>query len=55
MTAGITDPKSDPAVVARIALEGIEKENPEILADEISVSVQGIMAKGVPGLYPQFA
>ena len=54
MTAGITDPKSDPAAVARIALDGIEKENPEILADEISASVLGLMAKGVPGLYPQF-
>ena len=55
MTAGITDPKSDPAAVAQIALDGIEKGNPEILADEISVSVQGILAKGVASLYPQFA
>ncbi len=55
MTPGITDPKSDPADVARIALEGIEKETPEILADEISAAVQGMLAKGVPGLYPQFA
>ncbi len=55
MTAGITDPKSDPADVARIALDGIEKGNPEILADEISASVQGLLAKGVSGLYPQFA
>ena len=35
MTAGITDPKIDPAAVAQIALDGIEKGNPEILADEI--------------------
>jgi len=55
MTAGITDPKSDPAAVARIALEGIEKGNPEILADEISASVQGVLGKGVPVLYPEFA
>jgi len=54
MTAGITDPKSDPAAIARIALDGIEKGNPEILADDVSTSVQGMLAKGVPELYPQF-
>jgi NAD(P)-dependent dehydrogenase (short-subunit alcohol dehydrogenase family) len=54
MTAAITDPKIDPAAVAQIALDGIEKGNPEILADEISASVQRLLAKGVPGLYPRF-
>jgi NAD(P)-dependent dehydrogenase (short-subunit alcohol dehydrogenase family) len=55
MTVGITDPKSDPAAVAKIALDGIEKESAEILADDVSVSVQRLLAKGVAGLYPQFA
>jgi NAD(P)-dependent dehydrogenase (short-subunit alcohol dehydrogenase family) len=55
MTAGVAGPKSDPAAVARIALDGMEKESPEILADEISGSVLGLLAKGVAGLYPKFA
>ena len=55
MTAGISDPKSDPAAVARIALDGIEEENPEILGDEISATVLGMLNKGVAGIYPQFA
>jgi NAD(P)-dependent dehydrogenase (short-subunit alcohol dehydrogenase family) len=55
MTVGITDPKSDPAAVAQIALDGMEKECPEILADEVSTSVQSILGHGVAGLYPQFA
>ncbi len=55
MTIGITDPKSDPADVARAALDGIEQGETEILADEVSVMVRDLLAKGVSGLYPQFA
>jgi hypothetical protein len=50
MTAGITDPKSDPSAVARIALDGIEKESPKILADQIGASVLGMLTKGVAGI-----
>ncbi len=55
MTAGIADPKSDPAKVAGIALDGIEEGSAEILADEVSTLIQGSLANGVAGLYPQFA
>ncbi len=55
MTAGIQDPKSDPADVARIALDGIENDETEILADDVSRSMQGLLSKGVAGLYPRVA
>jgi NAD(P)-dependent dehydrogenase (short-subunit alcohol dehydrogenase family) len=53
MTAGIDAPKSDPAEVARIALDGIENDEVEILADDITVSVRARLAQGVAGLYAQ--
>ena len=55
MTAAITAPKLDPAEVARIALDGLEKGEAEILADDVSASVRAGLAKGVAGLYPQYA
>jgi NAD(P)-dependent dehydrogenase (short-subunit alcohol dehydrogenase family) len=55
MTAGITDPKSDPADVARIALDGIETGETEILADDVSTGIRAALATGVEGLYPQYA
>ena len=47
MTAGIDAPKSDPANVARIAVDGIENDSYEILADELSQQVQHGLAGGV--------
>ena len=55
MAAAVTDPKSDPSDVARLAIEGIEGGAAEILADEISTFVRGQLGDGVAGLYPQFA
>src|ERR1700722_9907647 len=52
MTIGVEGPKSDPAAVARIALEGIEAGEVEILADEVSLSVRSGLAGGVAALYP---
>lgn len=52
MTAGITDAKSDPADIARIALEGIERGESEIIADDISAAVRARLADGDAGLYP---
>lgn len=37
-------PKSDPAEVARIALDGIEKDQVEILADDVSATVRAGLA-----------
>jgi NAD(P)-dependent dehydrogenase (short-subunit alcohol dehydrogenase family) len=53
MTVGVEGPKSDPAVVARIGLEGIENGEVEILADEVSLSVRSGLAGGVAALYPR--
>ena len=55
MTAGVDAPKSDPAVVARLALDGIEAGDHEVLADDVSRQVQGGLAGGVGALYPQLA
>jgi NAD(P)-dependent dehydrogenase (short-subunit alcohol dehydrogenase family) len=52
MAAGVKGPKSDPAAIARIALDGIEAGEVEILADEISLSVRSGLAGGVATLYP---
>ncbi|GAB3320907.1 SDR family oxidoreductase [Geodermatophilus aquaeductus] len=52
MTAGIDAPKSDPADVARIAVDGLAAGSYEIVADEVSRRVQAGLAGGVAALYP---
>ena len=54
----VTEPKSDPADIARIALDGIEAGETEIVADEISKQVLAGLPRPLPagrGLYPQVA
>ncbi len=51
----VTDPKSDPADIARIALDGIAAGETEIVADEISKRVLAGLSSGVRGLYPHVA
>ncbi|NJC11814.1 NAD(P)-dependent dehydrogenase (short-subunit alcohol dehydrogenase family) [Micromonospora profundi] len=53
MAATVTQPKSDPAVIARIGVDGIESDAYEIVADDISRQVQAGLAGGVGALYPQ--
>jgi NAD(P)-dependent dehydrogenase (short-subunit alcohol dehydrogenase family) len=55
MAADVAAPKSDPAAVAAIALDGLEAGAVEILADDVSRHVQAGLAGGVAALYPQFA
>ncbi|MFC4948531.1 SDR family oxidoreductase [Pseudonocardia sp. GCM10023141] len=55
MARDVTGPKSDPAVIAKIALDGVEAGSTEILADELSRNVQAGLAGGVSALYPQVA
>ncbi|MGO4108967.1 SDR family oxidoreductase [Paenibacillus sp. YAF4_2] len=55
MTAGLEAPKTDPAEVAKLAIDGIEANSFEILADETSRKLQGALAGGVASLYPQLA
>ncbi|WP_029433951.1 SDR family oxidoreductase [Blastococcus sp. URHD0036] len=52
MTAGVAAPKSDPAEVARVAVDALAVGSPEIVADEVSRQVQAGLAGGVPALYP---
>jgi NAD(P)-dependent dehydrogenase (short-subunit alcohol dehydrogenase family) len=55
MVAAVTAPKSDPAEIARIAIDGLENDLAEILADETSRQVQAGLAGGVAALYPALA
>ena len=48
-------PKVDPAVVAKLALDGLAAGAVEVLADDTSRRVQRGLAGGVAALYPQFA
>lgn len=40
MAAGVDAPKSDPAVIAGLALDGVEAGAPEVLADDLSRQVK---------------
>jgi NAD(P)-dependent dehydrogenase (short-subunit alcohol dehydrogenase family) len=53
MAASVTAPKSDPAAIAKIAVDGLETDLYEILADDVSRQVQAGLAGGVVALYPQ--
>ncbi|WP_309232107.1 SDR family NAD(P)-dependent oxidoreductase [Micromonospora tarensis] len=53
MAASITSPKSDPAVIARLAVDGIESDAYEIVADDVSRRVQAGFPGGVAALYSQ--
>jgi len=55
MTRGVEAPKTDPAVIARLAVDGIEAGDAEIIADDISKQVLAGLSAGVAGLYPQAA
>jgi NAD(P)-dependent dehydrogenase (short-subunit alcohol dehydrogenase family) len=55
MTRGVDAPKSDPAVIARLAIDGIAAGDAEIIADDISKQVLAGLSSGVAGLYPQLA
>ena len=48
-------PKSDPAAIAKLAIDGIVAGDAEIIADETSRRVLAGLSAGVAGLYPQVA
>ena len=52
MARHVTAPKTDPAVVAKLALDGLAAGQFEVLADEVSQQVQRGLAGGVAALYP---
>jgi NAD(P)-dependent dehydrogenase (short-subunit alcohol dehydrogenase family) len=51
MTRHVEAAKSDPATVAKLALDELQAGNPEILADEISRTVRAGLSGGVAALY----
>ncbi len=51
----VSSAKSDPADIAKIALDGIAAGDAEIIADELSKQVLAALSSGVAGLYPQLA
>jgi hypothetical protein len=53
MTRYLDVPKSDPAAIAKLAIDGIQAGDAEIIADEISKRVLAGLSTGVAGLYPQ--
>ncbi|MFK4302499.1 MULTISPECIES: SDR family oxidoreductase [unclassified Paenibacillus] len=53
MTAGIEAPKSNPADIAKLAIDGLESDSFEIIADNVSRTVQSGLAGGVAAIYPQ--
>jgi len=55
MTRHLDVPKANPADIAKLAVDGIEAGDAEIIADEISSQVLAKLSTGVAGLYPQAA
>lgn len=55
MAAAVDAPKSSPADVARLALDGVEAGAHEVLADEVTREVKRGLAADVSALYPQLA
>lgn len=55
MTSGLEVPKSNPADIAKIAIDGIESDSFEIVADDTSRHIQSILAGGVSAIYPHLS
>ena len=55
MAAHLDRPKSRPEDVARLAVDGIEADAHEVLADDVSRSIKLRLADDVATMYPQLA
>ncbi|MFC4587454.1 SDR family oxidoreductase [Sphaerisporangium corydalis] len=55
MAARVDAPKSSPESVADQALDGIESDAFEVLADDLTRNVHAGLSAGIPALYPQLA
>jgi NAD(P)-dependent dehydrogenase (short-subunit alcohol dehydrogenase family) len=53
MAAGVDAPKSDPADIARQALDGVAAGDFEVLADDTSRGVKAALSADLTALYPQ--
>lgn len=52
MAKHVDGPKVDPALVAKLALDGVEEGRFEVLADDVSRNVRAGLAGDLPTLYP---
>ncbi|MDQ0114515.1 SDR family oxidoreductase [Paenibacillus harenae] len=55
MTSGLEVSKSNPADIAKIAIDGLEADSYEIVADDVSRNIQSGFAGGVSALYPHLS
>jgi NAD(P)-dependent dehydrogenase (short-subunit alcohol dehydrogenase family) len=55
MASDVTSFKTDPAEVARLALDGVEAGAFEVLADELTRQVRSGLSADVSAIYPQLA
>jgi NAD(P)-dependent dehydrogenase (short-subunit alcohol dehydrogenase family) len=55
MAAHVTEPKSDPLVIANRLLDGVEAGQPEVVADDLSRTVRGALSGPLSALYPDVA
>lgn len=55
MARGVEGAKSDPADIARLALDAVAAGEYEVIADDVSAAVRGQLPAGVAGLYPALA
>ena len=55
MTSSLEGPKSNPEVIAKIAVDGLESDSFEIVADDVSRKIQRVFAGGVSAIYPHLS
>ncbi|WP_071061536.1 hypothetical protein [Parafrankia soli] len=55
MTRAVQAPKSDPATIAALALDGVEAGAAEVLADDTSIHIRAALSGGLTDLYPALA
>ncbi|MCR8660605.1 SDR family oxidoreductase [Paenibacillus endoradicis] len=55
MTQGVEAFKSNPTDIAKIAIDGIEADRFEIIADDVSQNIQSALAGGVTAIYPSLS
>ncbi|MEH7159365.1 SDR family oxidoreductase [Neobacillus drentensis] len=55
MTSSLEVPKSNPEDIAKIAVDGLESDSFEIVADDVSRKIQKNLAGGVSAIYPHLS
>ncbi|HET6257829.1 MAG TPA: hypothetical protein VFE39_04175 [Pseudonocardia sp.] len=53
MVAQIGSPKGDPALIAALALDGVQAGAFEVVADEKSKIVRSLLSAELPALHPE--